>query len=1089
MNDDMMHGPDADPLAGVAGTPPGTNDGRTCGCGPAGCCGSSSTPLDRREFLKMAGVGFVSTRIGGRLSQLMAGPFAVEDTVSGHLIPADKKLSKKWIRSLYARGRKETYFGKSLDNIGMPCGGIGTGQMYLCGDGTLGCWQIFNDAYSNWVEGTFATYEHRGVEKPVDCGFSIAVDSGNGHIAVKSLDRNGFEKVTFSGEYPIGRVRYESREFPVTVESEAFSPFIPLNAVDSGIPATVFHITVENNSKAPLTVRAVGQLENAVCSAFARRYEVHRKTEYTFKSDRALCLHSALSPEIADVDAANRDPIIFETFEGQDYGSWQSSGTAFKVKSAPDAKEKPTPAKSFEGLGLADSRVGGDEAQGTLTSPVFTIQRRFINFLIGGGTWPDKTCVNLMVDGNVVRSAMGRHNEELAWHTWRVDEWQGKGACLVIVDKVSEGWGIGVSHIYLDQIEFSDSPRVDVRGNILDAPDYGTLALACTEPGTFEDALLGAAPASAPKEVVVELTAEYPSSEKRLGILSTKPTGIVPGGKHTFTFVVSWHFPNQINGDRFVVTPWDSGPINRGHYYAEKFGDAGDVANYIIANHERLTNDTRLWRDIYYDSTLPYWLLDRLHSTASYLATGTCQWWKNGRFWAYEGVACCIGTCAHVWNYAHSHARLFPELARNVREMQDFAPRSEGGGFDPETGLVGFRGDAKYAADGQCGTILKAYREHLMSSDTTFLSRNWASIKKALEYSISRDANSDGMIEDVQPNTYDIDYYGANTFVGSLYLAALRAGEEMAKEMGDPEFAARLRAIFEKGSRLSVERLWNGEYFIQDVNLQEHAKHQYKDGCLSDQLFGQGWAHQLGLGYIYPRENVIKTLESIWKYNWAPDVGPYNEAHKPQRWFITPGQAGLITCTWPKGDYLTEGTLYREEVWTGIEYQVAGHMIWEGHVTEGLALCRAVHDRYHPDLFNPYNEVECGDHYARAMASWGVYLALAGYYYHGPKGRLGFAPRISPSDFKAAFTTAEAWITYSQKRDAWRQTSVVSVRKGSLRLNTLTLAAKRSPMTCKVSVNGKRIDCKIDVRGNDVDIAFSEFLNLAANDLLEVALS
>ena len=104
----------------------------------------------------------------------------------------------------------------------------------------------------------------------------------------------------------------------------------------------------------------------------------------------------------------------------------------------------------------------------------------------------------------------------------------------------------------------------------------------------------------------------------------------------------------------------------------------------------------------------------------------------------------------------------------------------------------------------------------------------------------------------------------------------------------------------------------------------------------------------------------------------------------------------------------------------GFEYQVAGHMIWEGMVQEGLAVTRAVHDRYHASRRNPWNEVECGDHYARSMASYGVFLAACGYEYHGPKGRLGFAPRLTPDKFKAAFTTAEGWGTFTQQRDGGR---------------------------------------------------------------------
>jgi len=415
--------------------------------------------------------------------------------------------------------------------------------------------------------------------------------------------------------------------------------------------------------------------------------------------------------------------------------------------------------------------------------------------------------------------------------------------------------------------------------------------------------------------------------------------------------------------------------------------------------------------------------------------------------------------------------------------MQD-----SGEGFDSKSGLVGFRSNRAYAADGQCGTILKAYREHQMSTDDAFLKRNWPRIKKALEFSIARDGDDDGLLEGSQHNTFDINFEGANTFVGSLYLAALRAGEEMAREMGDEDFAKRCRKIFESGSRLTAERLWDGEYFIQLVDLEKHPKHQYAKGCLSDQLFGQGWAHQLGLGYIYPPERVKKALQSVWKYNWAPDIGAYNAAYKPERWFARSGEAGLFTCTWPKSPYLAAGVRYKNEVWTGIEYQVAGHMVYEGMVTDALAICRGIHERYHPARHNPFNEVECGDHYARAMASWGVYTALAGYEYDGPKGHLGFAPRLTPEDFRAAFTAAEGWGTFAQKRDGQIQSERIELRWGQLSLRSLAFTVPENfrPVKVFVIVGARPIKIDYMLKDGRLDITLKKKLILTENQVLNV---
>jgi hypothetical protein len=430
-------------------------------------------------------------------------------------------------------------------------------------------------------------------------------------------------------------------------------------------------------------------------------------------------------------------------------------------------------------------------------------------------------------------------------------------------------------------------------------------------------------------------------------------------------------------------------------------------------------------------------------------------------------------------------------LERAIREMQDF-----GVGFVPETGAVRFRGEGwpsgnwpLWAGDAQGGTVLKAYREHLCSTDGAFLRSNWRKIRKSLEFLIAQDTDGDGLIKGAQHNTYDINFFGPNTLVGALYLGALRAGEEMAKEMGAPAFAALCRKLFTAGSANSVKKLFNGEYFIQQVDLKQHPRMQYVDGCLADQLFGQSWAHQVALGYLYPQPVVRKAMESIWKYDWAPDVGPQDTAHPPQRWFARPGEAGLLVCTWPKSKHPGDAAIwYRDEVWTGIEYQVAAHMVWEGMLQEGLAICRGIHERYHPARHNPWNEVECGDHYARAMASYGVFLALCGFQYHGPQGRLGFAPRMTPENFRAAFTAADGWGALAQQRKDNSQLNRIELKWGHLRLKTLTLELPAGTKlgTCMVTIDGRAILASVAQDDVRLTVVLAEETRLGAGNAIEL---
>ena len=989
------------------------------------------------------------------------GVIAAEAPKDKQLIPAEKSLSPDFIRALSQRGERAVYTGDELQTIGMPVGGIATGQLYLRGDGTLGLWQIFNKhIFSGYGRDNYRTYRP---DSPVDSGFAVLLESGDKTI-VRPLNQD-FGRVEFAGEYPLGVVRYKADGFPVEVEMEAFSPFIPLNAKDSALPATIFHVTVKNTSDEVQRVGVLGWLENAVCFDSAKAVHATRRSRIVNEKGRTLIVHTAEETPKEQV-AAPRTKIVLADFEGDSYGDWTTTGEAFGQGPAHGTLPSQQAVSGFLGKGLVNTFLGGDRPQGTLTSPAFEISRKYLNFLIGGGSQADQTCINLLLDGKVVRTATGKDNEKLEGRFWNVEDLQGKTARLEIVDRQSGGWG----HLNIDQIELADESSEGNLGPFDKLPDYGSLVLAFAEEAISAKNTREIVESTSgwSKQLHATLEVTYPVTDRRSETMATKMVKLAPRASRTFTFVLAWFFPNH----------------PQGHEYDSRFADATKVAQYVLDNHDRLAGDTKKWHQTFYeDSTLPRWLLFRLHSTVSTLATGTCQWRRSGRFWAWEGVGCCEGTCTHVWNYAHAPARLFPELERSVREMQDF-----GEGFDPASGLVGFRSNRTYAADGQCGTVLKAYREHRCAPDDSFLRRNWLRIKKALEFSIKQDGNDDGLIENSQHNTYDINFEGANTFVGSLYLAALNAGAEMAREMNDEEFAERCERIFESGVDLTMDRLWDGEYFIQTVDLKKHPKDQYEKGCLSDQLFGQGWAHQLALGYLYPPEQVKQALRSIWKYNWAPDIGPYNEAHPPERWFALPGEPGLFTCTWPKSPYLKEGVRYREEVWTGIEYQVAGHMVWEDMVPEALAICHGVHMRYSPAQHNPFNEIECGDHYARGMASWGVYTALAGFEYHGPNGHLGFAPRLTPEKFQAAFTAAEGWGSFAQTRAADVQREQIDLRWGRLKLESLAFSVPQNWRTVEATVrlDGASIESNSVLRDGRLEIELGRPSLLSKDDTLEI---
>ncbi len=545
---------------------------------------------------------------------------------------------------------------------------------------------------------------------------------------------------------------------------------------------------------------------------------------------------------------------------------------------------------------------------------------------------------------------------------------------------------------------------------------------------------------------------------------------------------MAWHFPNL---KLQVPNPLLK---DRGRWYANCFHHAAEVAEYVAANFESLDQQTRLWHDTWYDSTLPHWFLDRTFANTSILATSTCYRFKSGRFYGWEGVGCCEGTCTHVWHYAHAIARLFPELERDLRKRVDF-----GIALHPQSGVINHRGETHdLAVDGQAGCILRAYREHQMSVDGKFLRGLWPKIKLAMQCLVNMD-DGEGMLEGSQHNTLDQPWYGKIAWLSSLYLAAARACEEMAREMADGPFARQMHGIVQRGRKNIDRELFNGEYYVQipdRAHLKSVGSH---NGCEVDQVFGQSWAYQVGLGRILDESHVRKALASLWKYNFTPDVGPYRHRNPPGRWYAMAGEGGLILCTWPQGDAarLQQGCdSYFNECMNGFEHQVAGHMIWEGMVREGLAVERMLHDRYHAARRNPWNEVECGDHYARSMASYGVFLAACGYAYHGPKGYLAFAPRLTPEQFRAPFTVAEGWGTFSQHRDETSQSETLELKWGKLRLRSLAFELPQNvrPKDVNVLLNGVAVQAKQRMEGNRAIVQFSSETMLQAGGKLSIVL-
>jgi uncharacterized protein (DUF608 family) len=1247
-----------------------------CRCCGGRCAAEPPVELSRRDFLEKLAAGTAALAVAGPLAwadEADAPPLALPKGPAGRSYPLTPP---------------RVYRGKHLEAVAMPLGGIGTGSVWLDGQGRLGVWQIFNNLSEPRIPDSFFLVRARsGKDEPVT---RVLQTQAEGPL-------HGVESLDYEGGYPIARLTFHDRALPVEVRLEAMNPMIPLDTANSSIPCALFRLTAKNPGQTAVEVTLGATLQNAVGSGGASDIDGVRHAGYGGNRNRVLRQNGRtivamdklpgaapggpikvrtaagrevpgpemfwmtgpveLTPQTAEplsrVAAAggvvlldgvspgffqtlarlrsNRreDFTVFEDFEKPTYEGWTITGDAFGKGPSHGTEGGQQPVTGFAGHGLVNTYQGGDGPQGTATSRPFTIQQRYIGFLIGGGNHPGRTCINLRVGGQVVRTTTGKDREALEPASWDVADLKGRQAAIEIVDRSSEGWG----HINIDQIIFSDVPpeplltggtalgtaaralglgfeaaeeatlsagagvlltegapatlRALARGwnvrtytqlrgfhagehgyralvatpegdplliegplgkgrivvalalglpwqwgcDLLAAapgkplaagerlvpasPTWGSMALAAldaeasalpawTKPQQLLAILAEAAgkkaaataPATAGDEAVSKPdgtlgAALFGSGSGRSSIWVSKPSETInaalavpftlkPGESRSVTFAITWHFPNV---QRFQ---------HAGNYYSLRWPDAAAVADYLAANLQALWERTRLYHDTLYQSNLPEDFLDAMTSQSVILRGPTCFWSEDGYFGGFEGsYGCCPLNCTHVWNYAQSHARLFPAVGRNMR-ISNFVT------FLHPNGETSHREHGPHGAfiDGHCACIEAAYREYQLSPDRQFLEKIWPGVKKAVDWMIEKfDKDHRGVPQGEQWNTYDTAVSGANTFIGSQYLAALAAGERMALVMGDAPSAQRWRAVREAGMKNQNEQLWNGEYYIQKPD--PRPARDYVTGCLADQLLGQWWAHMLGLGHLYPAARAKTALAAVAKYNFREKFAGFKQV--PRR-YIPDDEGGLLICTWPHGGRPDSFLLYSDEVWTGIEYAAAGAMLYEGLVEDARRIVRMARSRYDGRRRNgldsgpggnPYNELECGKFYARAMSSWSLLLACQGLVLEGPKGILGFKPNWQPEDHRSFFTAAEGWGLFVQKQGQGEQTERIEVRHGRLRLRELVFALPTpaaAAATAAVTLAGRPVPASLRQAGSQVTLTLQAEAVVAEGSALEVVL-
>ncbi len=608
--------------------------------------------------------------------------------------------------------------------------------------------------------------------------------------------------------------------------------------------------------------------------------------------------------------------------------------------------------------------------------------------------------------------------------------------------------------------------------------DYGELCIMCDEPNEIQPYWFRGRANDAVMMFLNELDSGLPLIIRNYEgggsgdtCTVTKKITVAAGESKSVRFILSWNIPNDSNvwikpddqdapaDDSLLGSTWKK-------YYATVYKTAFDSAFYSLKNWDYLYEKTLEYKDALFSSTVDQSVIDAAASTASVIKSPTTYRLTGGDYYGFEGVeehvGSCPGTCQHVYNYAYALCFLFPDLERTIRNLEFEHATYESGATTFRLPLPPSPAKKISAClDGQMGCVIKAYREWKISGDNEWLKSHWETIKKVLEYAWSEenpwewDQNRDGVLEGKQHNTLDLDIFGPSAWLQGLYLAALKAAAEMAEFLGDTEKRNEYSDIYEKGRCWTDENLYNGKYFIQKIDLTDKSivdhfdsmdgyfneywseelgeiKYQTGEGSVIDQLCGQWHANICGLGRIFDKDKTDSALDIMYKTNFKPRLRDFTNTW---RIYGLNDEAGAVICTYPEGSKKPLiPIMYCEECMNGFEYQLAGLLMSEGKIAEGVEIVRAVRGRYNGYNRNPYNEIECGSNYARSMASYALLPILSGFKFDLPRGIIGFDPKVNKDNFRCIWSLGTGW-----GRVEIGGTTAITLNAGSLKIKELHL--------------------------------------------------
>jgi len=859
-----------------------------------------------------------------------------------------------------------TYRGRQLSMVAFPLGGVGAGAVSLGGRGQLRDWEIFNRPdKGRSVNYAFPSiWAQVGKSKPVVRVLEArnippyGATRGLNPAQVSGLTR--LQDATFIGEYPLAKIAFHDLELPLRVTLEAFTPIIPLDADESGLPVAILRYRLANPTTEAAKASVAFSLENPV--------GVDWRTPMRGR------------------------PVTMKRTNGYRQG------------------------KSVKGL--------------LMTNP--------------------ETPNNAPLAGSFALTFLDPGEDDFTYLT---------------------GW---------PQAKWWASP-------LLFWDDFS------------EDGKLGPEPAE----------------RNTVGSICLRRT-IAPGAHADYTVLLAWHFPNRTpawcgwgNAGNTATSISDADPNEIvGNYYSTRFRDAWEAAEYTAANLPSLEKRMRQFLTAMRESTIPAPVKEAAMANVSTLITPTCFRTADGKFRGFEGIdddrGCCHGNCTHVWNYETTTQYLFPALARSMRESAfDLAERLDGMLPIRMSLPEGKQTGGITAADGTMGQIIKTYVDWQLSGDRAWLDKIYPKVKKALEFGWIEggwDGDRDGVMEGVQHNTYDVEFYGPNPMCGVYYLGALRAAEEMARTTGDTQFADDCRHLFTSGSEWIDQNLFNGEHYVQKIRGipvdkiakplrsrggaedPEHPDFQLGEGCLTDQLIGQYLADVAGLGPLLKPANIRKAIATIYKYNHRGNLLHHDSV---ERIYALNDEAATLICDYAQGKRPKIPFPYSSEAWTGIEYLFATQLIYAGMVREGVQSYEDVRRRFDGERRNPWDEPECGHHYARAMSAWSGLVAFSGFRYRGAEKGVIAVPAVHSGRFASFWSTGTGWGTFSQSVEEGRTHFSLAVLHGKLPCASVVLAAEPAAGSKSTAAIGvKAISHEFKAAQKQVTFVFRDSVELVAGDRL-----